>query len=298
VVRTSAGSARRSQRRRALIGVLVGVLALLPAAIAWACNPQAHISLDRTSYSPGQTITVYGSYFPADTAVQVSGPVNSTTATTDGGGSFAATLTAPSQAGDYTISAKRATGGFAPASFTVAAPAQTNNPPAGNPQPNQEPAPAQSQQPDRAAPTAPAVTRSERVQQAPRRDAPAREPSTTTTTTGTTTTPVFTGSTAPAPAAAGTFATTPTTTAAPATRRENARGSERQSAATPSQQTAFSDVWGAFEPGRTATLAAASGAPDGGAGSQLGWGLGLLALGLFSLVGGLAYTEARRRRTA
>jgi hypothetical protein len=54
-----------------------------------------------------------------------------------------------------------------------------------------------------------------------------------------------------------------------------------------------------FAPGKTATLTSeAAGAPDGGTGSQLGWGIALLAIGLLALVSGLTVAEVRRRRLA
>src|SRR5215212_6279177 len=50
---------------------------VVPVAIAYACNPQAHVSLDKTSYQPGSAITVHGSYFTGNSAVTVSGPTGS-----------------------------------------------------------------------------------------------------------------------------------------------------------------------------------------------------------------------------
>ncbi|HET8953545.1 MAG TPA: hypothetical protein VFN44_23685 [Solirubrobacteraceae bacterium] len=297
--------------------MLVVAAALVPAAIAWACNPQAHISLNGTSFSPGQSITVYGSYFATNANVTVSGAGNApVTVKTSGGGGFTVSgFTAPSTPGSYTITATRPTGGFAPVSFQVVAPAQANPPvttgTGTQPSGSSAPAEQQAQAPSRSFET-PAVAKSEREPATSRERSsngnrsPGSEP-TQTTAPAAPAQPVFSGSTAPATSTT-TFATQPSTTgaAAPARTRGNARersaGSGRATtpaAAGPSQQTAFSDVWSGFQPGRTASLTSAgAGAPDNGPGSQLAWGIGLLALGVFGLVGGLAYTEARRRRVA
>ena len=263
---------------------------VIPAAVAWACNPQAHINLDRSTYAPGQTITVYGSYFPNGASITVSGPGGSKVVTA-AGGSFVTTFTAPTS-GNFTVTASRPTGGFASAAGTVA-----------QPQPAQ-PAPQQQENPPASSPNnpsldSPGVVRSE------------REPSTTgrrgggggggngqaapggggggsvQTVAGQ---PVFVGSAAPV--ATGTFAT------APASDR-GARAARGTRSATPSEQAAASDVWSGFAPGRTASLTSGEdGLADGGAGSGLGLGIGLLALALLGLAGGLAAAEVRRRRTA
>jgi hypothetical protein len=113
---------------------LVGLLAfcvplVIAVGVAFACNPQAHLTLDRTSLTPGQTITVYGSYFPSNADVTVSGPGGSKIVRTSAGGSFATTFQAPSQAGSYVIGAVRSTGGFASAAFVVIDPATYKGPP-------------------------------------------------------------------------------------------------------------------------------------------------------------------------
>ena len=315
------GSPASVRRRSVSIGVVVVALALLPAAIAWACNPQAHISLNGTSFSPGQSITVYGSYFTTNANVTVSGAGNApVTVKTSAGGAFTVPgFAAPSAPGSYTITASRPTGGFAPVSFQVVAPAQAG-PPASSgtqSQPSGSVAPAQqqTQAPSRSFET-PAVAQSERQATSRERSSSGgknnssiRSPRTSptqTTAPAAQTQPVFSGSTAPT-TSASTFATQPSTSAvaapaAPRSGRERpaSRGRTTTPASgAPSQQTAFSDVWSGFQPGRTASLTSAgAGAPDGGPGSALGWGIGLLAVGLFGLVGGLAYTEARRRRVA
>lgn len=123
-------------------------------AAAWACNPQAHLLLDRDVYEAGSTITATGAYFPGNATITVSAPTGSTTVQTSPGGGFSIQLRAPMTPGNYTIAATRPTGGFAPASFTVIAAAPT--PPAPDPAPEQGPTavlPAPELAPDVAAPT-------------------------------------------------------------------------------------------------------------------------------------------------
>jgi len=91
--RTGAG-----RRRHVTFATMLVAAFVVPVAIAWACNPQAQISLDKTTYQPGSTITVSGSYFPNAQPVTVSGPSGSTTVTTSSGGGFSTTMTAPSAA--------------------------------------------------------------------------------------------------------------------------------------------------------------------------------------------------------
>jgi len=108
---------------------------------------------------------------------------------------------------------------------------------------------------------------------------------------------VFSGSTAPAAGPVQTFATAPAPAATP--RSSSASRQAPAAASAPAEQAALSDLFSNYEPGRTPSLTgAAAGEPDGGAGSNLGLGIGLLAFGLFSLVAGLTAAEVRRRRVA
>jgi hypothetical protein len=296
-----------SRRPRVFVGLFVIALALIPVAVAWACNPQAHISLDRTSYAPGQSITVYGSYFATNADITVSGPVNSVTVKSSSGGAFTATLTAPSGEGSYSVTATRPTGGYAPASFSVAAPAQPAQPsqPAEQPSGSSQ-APAQSQDP---APSrsfsTPGVTTSKPAASKPQRQTSSGGRRDTTSSPSTPSAPA---QVAPAAASQPVFTqagstATGQTFAAPATRAGRRGGADQRSsagvqAATPSEQAALSDVWSTFQPGRTPTLTSQAGTPSGATDSTLAWGIGILGIGLFALVGGLAYTEARRRRVA
>jgi len=277
-------------------------MVVVPAAIAWACNPQAHVSLDRTSYSPGQSITAYGSYFPGNSNITVSGPSGSSTVQASGGGAFSASFVAPSKAGSYVISATRPTGGAASAAFRVVAPAATAP---------RQPAQTQAGAPGAAAPRAPSfdtpsVVRSERqnspsgsggsdgggpgAQTAPGNTGSGSGGGVVVTPSGA---PVFVGST---PAASnGSFATVP----APAAATSGGKAASKSSSATPSDQAAAGYVWSGFAPGKTPSLSTAGDmVSEGDSGSGLGLGIALLAFGLLALMGGLTAAEVSRRRAA
>ncbi len=312
-------------RRGRILALIVSAGVMVPAAVAFACNPQANISVDRTTVEPGATVTVNGSYFKSDTPITVSSPTGSTTVTSSSGGGFTTTVTAPSSPGTYVISAGKPTGGSAPASFRVAAPAAapapaSSTPPAAAQQPAAAPAPAQS---TASSPSfnEPGVSRSTRgtAQTQPSRSTAQRStarrstaPQSTSSRSAAPSSATATGqrffSAAPA-AAAPTFsaAPAPATAAAPArsaparsaSARESSRGTARSTSPAPatSDLTATGDVWSGFAPGRTASLTAgADGMADAGAGNALTIGIGLLAFGLLSIVGGFAVAEAQRRR--
>ena len=303
--RTGAG-----RRRHVTFATMLVAAFVVPAAIAWACNPQEQISLDKTSYQPGSAITIHGSYFPTSQSVTVSGPSGSATVMTSSGGGFTTSLPAPTSPGNYTINASKATGGFAPASFRVVAPVATAPTPSQQGAAPTNAAPAPQQQAARPNPqfNTPNVARSDAPASAERRaTAPARSSGTATaprastgsagTVTSATGQQVFSGSTAQA-APVQTFATAP----APAARSSRSSSASRPAPATssaPAEQAALSDLFSNYEPGRTPSLTgSAAGEPAGGAGSGLGLGIGLLAFGLFSLVAGLTAAEVRRRRVA
>jgi hypothetical protein len=124
--------------RLACAAAVVVMTALVTvAAAAWACNPQAHIALDKTTFETGSVITIYGSYFPGAATITVSGGWGQTTtvlSSQDGG--FQAQLPGPTAPGNYSIAATRPTGGFAVASFSVVqAPPQPPAPPLPPPPP-------------------------------------------------------------------------------------------------------------------------------------------------------------------
>jgi len=276
-------------------------MVVVPAAIAWACNPQAHVTLDKTSYSPGQTITAYGSYFTSNANITVTGPGGSSAMTTSSGGSFSKSFTAPSQPGSYVISATRPTGGAASAAFQVVAPAAKVAP---------TPAQTEAQSPGAATPRAPSfdnpsVVRSERqrstagsggnsgggggTQTSPGNTGSGSGGGVVVTPSGS---PVFVGS-VPAASTTGTFSAVP----APATAAGKAAA--KKSAATASDQAATGYVWSGFAPGKTPSLSTAGDmVSEGDSGSGLGLGIALLAFGLLALVGGLTAAEVSRRRSA
>ena len=289
------------RRKRGLIALAVASLLLVPAAIAWACNTQAQLTPTKASYSPGETMTVGGSFFPRGVLMRVSVEGgDSRTVTTNGSGAFTISgLRLPSAPGSYTVVANRADGGFTSglpksASFQIAAPA-ARRAPATSPS-----APAATQGPDRSF-TEPGVTRS------PSRSVAGQggsgggggggQPGSATggvagggtVVTGVTGTPVFAGSVAPAASTFGAPAATQSTGKAA---KGAARSSGRAAAAD-------SDVWSGFANGRTPSLTTdTAAAPDSGTGSQLGLGIGLLAVGLLALVAGLTAAEVRRRRAS
>lgn len=122
-----------SNARRLLIIwlALLSVLAV-PAAISWACNPQAQLTPDKASYAPGEAMVISGAFFPKGITVKVTlSSGQSVTASTDSNGAFTAVgLTAPAVPGNYTATATRADGQFQNGlpkvvSFSVMPPAST-----------------------------------------------------------------------------------------------------------------------------------------------------------------------------
>ena len=305
-----------SKRFKLWLVLTAAALVVIPTAVAWACNPQARLGLDRTSYSPGQTIVVSGSYFNDSDTIALTGPAGDATAKPSGGG-FNKTLTAPNTPGNYTITATKS-GGYRAglpksASFAVAAPASSSPTPA---RPNSQGSPGSpgfSEPGVGRSPSSNVQRRSpsKRPRSGTRQPAgnggggggsgsPARGnggSQTTggvagggTTTRGTSGQRVFAGSAAPAQQSFG-----PSSGGA----AKSANGSSgKASGVRPSEGAATADVWSGFASGKTPSLMADADQPDGGTGSQLGLGIGLLALGLLALMSGLTAAEVRRRRAA
>jgi len=294
----------RRTKRGILALAAVSVL-VVPAAIAWACNPQAQLTPSKTTYSPGESATVSGSFYPRGIPIRVSiSGGDSKVATTNQSGAFQISgLRIPTEPGTYTITTTRADGQFQSglpkvASFSVAAP-DARRAPASSPS-----APAATQQGGERAFVEPGITRS-----------PSRSVAGTggsnggggggqpvggttggvagggTIVTAPTGVPVFAGSVAPAQATFGSAPAAAAQGTAPSAARGTAARSTGRAAA------ADSDVWSGFANGRTPSLTSdAADAPDSGTGSGLGLGIGLLALGLLALVAGLTAAEVRRRR--
>ena len=116
---SSLSSGRKgSGRQRSLVSVFLAVamLAVLPAAIAWACVPSSSIGFDKAGYKykAGETVTVTGRGFPQGQPVVMrlqapSGEVSTvgtTGKTSDGTGAFTDSfaLASGSAVGDYVVS--------------------------------------------------------------------------------------------------------------------------------------------------------------------------------------------------
>jgi hypothetical protein len=102
-------SARGSGRWVGLVGVVLAAGVLIPAAIAWACNPQAYLTLDKAAYAPGDSVRVSGSFFKNEVQITVTldRTGQSAVVTTSGNGAFSTTFTLPANAptGGYTAQA-------------------------------------------------------------------------------------------------------------------------------------------------------------------------------------------------
>jgi hypothetical protein len=301
----------RSDRRRAL--ALLGLLTILvvPASIAWACTPQAHLRIDPT-VTAGSSMTVGGADFKPNVQINFNlDPGGSAgSVTTSSVGAFSTTITAPSTPGNYTLSA---IGYDADGSVTAGLPQQASFTVTGASQPA---APGSTIQPGRSGASAPATAPSPgrfsepevprarafgspkrgssrgRQRAATRGGGPGRQAALNAgdgvikASSGA----VFAGSVARADRVAG------------ASRgRSGAAGRSRAHAkttTTPSQRSAAGDVWGGFKSSNAPGLVArgSDAAPSGGPGSLFALSLGLLIAGGLALVAGLAVTEARKRR--
>lgn len=186
-------STRPTRGSRRWVGLMTLALmagALIPAALAMACNPQAYLTLDKSQYAPGSSVSVAGSFFRGDTNITVSiDRIGSSTVKTAANGSFKTTFAIPAGAasGGYTVSAigYEANGDVinglpARASFSVAQPApqpaapqpvEPSTPAASSPQASQPSAPTaqpaagqpsapQASRPTQARPTAPSTSAS------------------------------------------------------------------------------------------------------------------------------------------
>jgi hypothetical protein len=254
-------------RRRGAFIIVAVAAGLIPAAIAWACNPQAHISVNNTTYGPGETITVSGSYFNSTTCgctVSTGG-----SATGASGSAWTATLTAPSQPGSYTVVAQ-ASG--ADSHITRTASYQVVDTSASGPSVSEQGPSGQT-------------FKEPKVGSAggggePKVGGVSGGGGSVQTGSGA---PAFAGSVAATPAGGSFF---------------SAGGEGTASAATaqPSERAAVSDVWSGYAAGKTPSLTSGAAVPDGDTGSELSLGIVLLAVGLLALVAGLTTAEVMRRR--
>ena len=264
-------------RRRGAFIIVAVAAGLIPAAIAWACNPQAHISVNNTTYGPAETITVSGSYFNSDTCgctVSTGG-----SATGASGSAWTATLTAPSQPGSYTVVAQASgadshitrTASYQVVDTSASGPSVSEQGPSG--QTFKEPKVGSAG--GSGEPKAGGVGGGE-----PQVGGVSGGGGSVQTGSGA---PAFAGSVAATPASGSFF---------------SAGGEGTASAATPqpSERAAVSDVWSGYAAGKTPSLTSGAAVPDGDTGSELSLGIVLLAVGLLALVAGLTTAEVMRRR--
>jgi hypothetical protein len=106
---------------------------LVPAAVAWACNPQPRVGTDKLSYKPGDRMNVSGSFFSPRATIRIStepsGPSGTETATQ--AGTFQRTFNAPDDPGSYTLLASANGGTAARTTFEVVSPSSTQPPSGG-----------------------------------------------------------------------------------------------------------------------------------------------------------------------
>lgn len=120
------GLTTRSPRR--LLALLATISALLvPAAVAWACTPQATVGADKLSYGPGEQMTVEGRDFRSNATITITSdpPGLSATTTSTSAGTFSVQLEAPDEPGLYVLlatSSERFGPALARTTFQVSAP--------------------------------------------------------------------------------------------------------------------------------------------------------------------------------
>lgn len=315
--RYSVLSRRRAGRLKTVAALAVMVAALVPVAIAFACNPQANLRLDKAFYAPGERIGISGAFFKGNVDITITVEPNGsgTTVRTTGNGFFATSVTAPSAPGSYTVSA---IGYESDGTVTVGLPARasfevrpTAPAPSTQPRPTQPgataPRPSQPSAGEFAEPRVPnaAPFPSRGRTQAPTRRGRTgggrggveRRAAVVNTGTGVIRQAdggpaVFAGSVARAGRAAA--------VASPAAKggKARARGGAATSPAATSERTALSDVWSGLASEKAPSLLREAGEPTPqGTGTGLGfvWGLALIGLSLAALAAGLAAAGARRR---
>lgn len=344
----------RIRRRRAVIVLALACVLAVPAAVAFACSPQAYLRLDRSAYVAGGQMQVSGAFFNSRAQLTISSEPSATdgAVTASSNGSFTTQIPVPSTPGSYTISAVgyesdgSVTNGLpARASFDVTpAPTQPTGsaspPPAGTTQPGAQTQPGSQPQPGATQPTSRPGTARPTPGRFAEPSVPAARPFSSTPTSprgrsgaghqpatrghvraGRPADAVNTGSGVIERAGRGFFAGSvarqarvaavaspagrSVAVASPAGRSAAAQGAPgTKGAATPTRspvadRSAVGDLWSGFGSAKAPSLVpqATDAAPaDGGAGSQLTWGVGLLALGLLALASGLGVAEVRRRR--
>jgi hypothetical protein len=282
--RVAGRSAAGPSRRRALFVLIALAAVMVPAAIAWACNPQAHISVGSTSVGPSETITVSGSYFNSSTC----GCTVSTSGSSTGasGAAWTATLTAPSQPGSYTVVAQ-ASGADShitrTASYQVVD-TSPGGPSVSGPSGSEQSSSGQAFKEPKVGGTGgsggePKVGGAGGSGGEPKVGGVGGGGGTVQTGSGG---PAFAGSVAATPSGGSFFS--------------GGEGTASAATAQPSERAAVSDVWSGYAAGKTPSLTSGAPVPDGDTGSELSLGIVLLAVGLLALVAGLTTAEVMRRR--
>ena len=253
-----------ARRRRSFVLVALAAI-MVPAAIAWACNPQAHLSLNKSTYSPGEAISVSGSYFNSSGSYTVSTSGSSGAAS---GSAWSVGLTAPSQPGSYTVVAA-SSGGYI-SGLPKTASFQVVDPTVSEPTPGDEGPSGQTFR-------EPNVGGTGNAGNAGNVGGVGGGAGSVPTGSGQ---QAFAGS-VPAAAGGGAFFSA---------------GGGASTATQPSERAAASDVWSGYAAGKTPSLTAGSAALDGETGSQISIGIVLLSIGLLALVAVLTTAEVMRRR--
>ena len=316
----SAISSRSIASRAAISGVLAtAVAAIFVAGLAWACSPQAYVqALSASSGSAGSSLTVAGRAFIPNQAVRVSvGSQLVATAPTNADGDFTTTIAIPADtpAGTTTIVVVPTNSSqySARVAFTVTEPSPSQPDPPGTPTPtpqSPDPAPAQQSGPAADRPRRrPARGRDARVwagaepalataRRTARPNAAAQQPAQPAGA-------AQNGRSAPQ-VAAGSALSPQTSSAADgrsgaATATGNSAALQRSfdsgpGAATPSRGSAASDVWSGFRSGERPSLSTSISPPSAGSPTELTLGMGILGIGLLTLLGGFAVADLRRRR--
>ncbi|MDP8943467.1 MAG: hypothetical protein M3N16_05035 [Actinomycetota bacterium] len=290
-----AGGARR---QRTFLGLALVVALLLPAAIAWACNPQAYLKVyGAESTRPGDPVTVSGAYFGNGETVKLRweprGGTSVQSVKASRSGAFRTSIPTPNRAGAYTLVGEGATTNSRPATTSVNVGTRS------------------AQQPDqpgeaRGAPNSPPARQ--------KFDTPSVERSRSGRSESTSGGGSQGGGSESAGGSSGggsdagviqqggrdVFAgSTPAANQRAAASGQSTTTTERPSAgAGPSELSGTGNLWGGFGGKAPALVPGAddAAAPDAGPGPQLAWGLGLLGLGLVALLSGLGVAQARRRR--
>ena len=292
--------------------VLAGTLASMAIATAWACTPQAFITLDPPppradgtsgAYRPGETVTLTGRLFVPNGSAKLrigsTGPVVAEAAV-DAEGTWTASfeLAAKMARGTYFLLAEvRGTDGqivrtaTAPLQVeTLASPLDRNLGPTAEHRPADEARTPPSRSPDPGAfPRLGRVTPESAAPQ-PAAVGPAA--------------PVFESSrSAEQPERSESPAQPAESSKSPAQPREEssgkARGASVPPAPAPSERSAASDLWSGFGTSESRSLPrldASSPAAGGRPASLLALGMALLGTGLAALLAGLVLAQVRRRR--